>query len=212
MNQRFKIFLVVLFLAFSTGLFSQEATNNHHIRKGDGLSINVMGHPEFSLESVIVMPDGYVQFPGLGSIQAAGMSINDFTARVTEQIGKYVLNPVVTVFVSALPNQIINVVGFVNKPGQVPIFEQISLMDAISKAGGIKQIRKCKTIMIIRSDNTYEKVKVKDIFSDDITKRMAVKMLYVGDTIYVIEPKDSFNWSLLTFITQLAYIGVMIFK
>jgi hypothetical protein len=85
-------------------------------------------------------------------------------------------------------------------------------MDAISKAGGIKQIRKCKTIMIIRSDNTYEKVKVKDIFSDDITKRTAVKMLYVGDTIYVIEPKDSFNWSLLTFITQLAYIGVMIFK
>ena len=102
MNQRDKLFLVVLFLTFTTGLFSQEATNNHHIRKGDGLSINVMGHPEFSLENVIVMPDGYVQFPGLGSIQAAGMSINDFAARVTEQIGKYVLNPVVTVFVSAL--------------------------------------------------------------------------------------------------------------
>ena len=101
MNQIVKVVLALLLIAFSAGLYAQEATNNHQIRKGDGLSINVMGHPEFSLESVIVMPDGYVQFPGLGSIQAAGMSINDFTARVTEQIGKYVLNPVVTVFVSA---------------------------------------------------------------------------------------------------------------
>lgn len=210
-----KIIGILIFLWVHAAFFTlnaQSTTDNYTIRKGDGLSINVMGHPEFSLENIIVLPDGFVQFPGLGSIPAAGMSISAFTALVTESVSKFVLNPVVTVFISALPSQIINVVGYVNKPGQVPIFEQITLMDAISRAGGIKQIRKCKTIMIIRSDNSYEKVKVKDVFSKDMTKRAAVKMLYVGDTIYVIEPVESFNWSLLTFITQLAYVGLMILK
>ena len=68
MNQIVKVVLALLLIAFSAGLYAQEATNNHQIRKGDGLSINVMGHPEFSLESVIVMPDGYKSPPSIAAV------------------------------------------------------------------------------------------------------------------------------------------------
>jgi protein involved in polysaccharide export with SLBB domain len=98
----------------------------------------------------------------------------------------------------------VNVIGFVNKPGQVPVFEKISIMDAISRAGGIKFIKKCKKIIIIRADQSYEEVLVKDIYSDDVTKRK-FKLLDIGDTVYVVEPNE-LNWSKLSFFTSLGYI------
>jgi polysaccharide export outer membrane protein len=184
--------------------------DSYIIKKGDVLSVAVMGHTEFSLENVIVLPDGYIQFPGLGNIQASGMSVKLFTKLVTESVSKFVLNPIVTVFISALPSQIVNVIGYVNRPGQITIFEKISVLDAISKAGGIKFIDKCKKVMIIRANLTYEEVLVKDLFSADKSKPM-VKLLDIGDTVYVIEPKEV-NWSRLSFFTSLGYIILSVIR
>jgi len=169
-----------------------------------------MGHPEFSLENVIVLPDGYIQFPGLGNIQASGMSVKLFTKLVTESVSKFVLNPIVTVFISALPSQIVNVIGYVNRPGQITIFEKISVMDAISRAGGIKFIDKCKRVIIIRANLTYEEVLVKDLFSSDKSKPI-IKLLDIGDTVYVVEPKEV-NWSRLSFFTSLGYIILSVIR
>jgi polysaccharide export outer membrane protein len=203
LKKHLPLLLLICILQLATyNVRAQE--NDYIIKKGDVLSIAVMGHPEFSLENIIVLPDGYIQFPGLGSIQASGMSVKSFTKLVTDNVGKFVLNPVVTVFINQLPTQIINVIGFVNRPGQITIFEKVSVIDAISKAGGIKLMRKCKKVMIIRKDQSYEVLLVKDLYSDDITKR-TVKLLDVGDTVYVVEPND-FNWSRLSFFTSLAYI------
>jgi len=167
-----------------------------------------MGHPEFSLERIIVLPDGFIQFPGLGSIQASGMSVKTFTKLVTDNVSKFVLNPIVTVFIYALPSQVVNVIGYVNKPGQIPIFEKISVMDAISRAGGIKFIKKAKKIIVIRADQTYEEILVKDIFNKDKEKRIS-KLLDIGDTVYVVEPKEV-NWAQLSFFTTLGYIIISV--
>lgn len=206
-----KIISVFVMLLFCSHVKAQETDDNYVIKKGDMLIIAVMGHPEFSLENIIVLPDGYVQFPGLGSIQASGMSVKAFTKLVTESVGKYVLNPVVTVFISALPNQIINVVGYVNRPGNLPIFEPISLTEALSKCGGIKSVRKCKEIMIMRGDSVYEKIRVKDLFSDDPSIRSQIKKIYVGDTVYVVEPRE-INWSQLSFFTTLGYLVISLVR
>lgn len=178
------------------------------LRKGDVLNISVMGHPEFSLEKVLVMPDGVIQFPGLGSIQASGMTVKDFTALVTESVAKYVLNPIVTVYVSLLPNQLVNVVGYVNKPGQIVIFEPVSVIEAISKAGGIKNLKKARKVIVIRANQTYEEYAVKDLINNSKSEVAALR-LDIGDTLYLVEPKEV-NWAQLTFFTTLGYIAVNI--
>ena len=167
-----------------------------------------MAHPEFSIEKILVMPDGYVQFPGLGSLKASSMNIKDFTRQVTDSIGKYVVNPVVTVFVSMLQTQVINVIGYVNRPGQIAIFEPINIVAALSKAGGITNIKKCKKITLIHADQTIEIIKVKDLFSSKINPAKA-KLLNVGDTLYVVEP-NQVNWSQLSFFTTLGWIVVSV--
>jgi len=203
--------IVISIIFWSMISFTANAQDDSYIiKKGDVISIAVMGHPEFSLENVIVLPDGYIQFPGLGNIQASGMSVKLFTKLVTESVSKFVLNPIVTVFISALPSQIVNVIGYVNRPGQITIFEKISVMDAISRAGGIKFIDKCKRVIIIRANLTYEEVLVKDLFSSDKSKPI-IKLLDIGDTVYVVEPKEV-NWSRLSFFTSLGYIILSVIR
>jgi polysaccharide export outer membrane protein len=180
------------------------------LRKGDVLNIAVMGHPEFSLERVLVMPDGAIQFPGLGSIQASGMTVKDFTALVSQSVGRFVLNPIVTVYVSLLPNQVVNVVGYVNSPGQITIFEPVSVIEAISKARGIKNLKKAKKLIIIRANQSYEEYRVKDLFDNSKSEISALK-LDVGDTLYLVEPKE-INWSQLSFFTTLGYIVINLIR
>jgi polysaccharide export outer membrane protein len=198
--------LAFLLIVISVKSFSQE--ESYILKRGDVLTITVMGHPEFSMDKILVMPDGFVQFPGLGSIQASGLNIKEFTKLVNDNIGKYVVNPVVTVFVSLLPSQIVNVVGFVNRPGQIVIFEPITIIEALSKAGGISNVKKCKTITLIRADQSIEVIKVKDLFSSK-SNPTKTKLLNVGDTLYVVEP-NQVNWSQLSFFTTLGWIVVSV--
>lgn len=196
--------LVLVMLINTNALSAQE--ESYILRKGDLLSIAVMGHPEFSLERVLIMPDGVIQFPGLGSIQASGMTIKDFTSLVSQSVGKFVLNPIVTVHVSLLPNQVVNVVGYVNSPGQITIFEPVSVIEAISKARGIKNLKKAKKLIIIRANQSYEEYRVKDLF-DNSKSEISTLKLDVGDTLYLLEPKE-INWSQLSFFTTLGYIVI----
>lgn len=197
------IFIITLTLIFASVFQVYAQDESYVIKKGDVLNVMVMGHPEFTLEKVLVLPDGYIQFPGLGSLQASGMSVKEFTDIVSQNVSKYVVNPVVTVFVSLLPTQVMNVVGYVNRPGQIVVFEPVSVIEAISRGGGIKNIRKCKRIIIVRANQSFEEIRVKDLFSSD--KQIEVPMINVADTVYVVEPKE-FNWSQLSFFTTLGYI------
>ena len=176
------------------------------LKRGDVLEINVMQNPEFSVSGILILPDGNIQYPGLGSIRAAGLSIDEFSDTITSITRKYVVDPIVTVFIRALPNQTINVIGYVSRPGQVMLFEPTDLITVLSKVGGISNIRKCKKITIIRSDQTIETIRVEDVFRKD-GKPAVNPLLRVGDTVYVIEPNE-FNWSRLSFFTSLAQIAV----
>lgn len=201
------ISLVILLLSGVATLEAQTDTS-YVLQRGDVLEINVMEHPEFSISGLIVMPDGFVQFPGLGSIPAAGMNIKEFTKLMHSNVEKYVVNPILTVFLRTMPNQVANVVGYVNRPGQIPVFEPTDLITALSKAGGIKDVRKCKWITIVRSDQSFEKIRASKLFSSKQNGKPI--MLYVGDTVYVMEPSGSINWSFLSFLVQLGYISMQL--
>ena len=119
-------------------------TGTYVIRKGDVLDIAVMEHPEFSIAGIIVLPDGTIQYPGFGSIVAAEMTTKNLRDTLETSLEKYVVNPLVTVFIRQIRNQNINVFGYVNNPGQYQLFEGMDLVSALSLAGGIKNVKKVK--------------------------------------------------------------------
>ncbi len=198
----FQVFAAILF-CISLDLNAQ--TENYQIQRGDMLDIGVMEHPEFSVNNILVLPDGKVQFPALGFVHAADKSLMELSDTLRSQLLKYVVDPIVTIYVQKINNQYVNILGAVNKPGQYQIFEPIKVMSAISLAGGFRSVQKLKSITIIRKNGECEKLKVNN-FMDQPN---AFSSLKPGDTIY-IEPKKEFNWSRLSFITSLSYVIISI--
>ena len=135
--------LILLFWGvLLTATIASAQTVSYIIQRGDVLDVTVIEHPEFSLGSIIVLPDGFVQYPALGSVKVAGMSSAQLTDSLTKALEKYVVNPMVSIFIRKIQNQQLNIFGYVNKPGQYQLFEGIDLFSAIGLAGGLKSFKK----------------------------------------------------------------------
>ena len=195
---KYLIAIIVALIIFPCAVIAQ--TKNYTINRGDILDVVVMQHPEFSISGITVLPDGTIQYPGLGSIVAAGMSSALLRDTMEIALNRFIVDPVVTIFVRKIQSEKINIFGYVNHPGQFQIFEGVDLFSALSLAGGIKNIKKAKKITIIRMDNSVVEIRVKDFFGDKHMDIKGLPYIQVGETIYVSEPREV-NWSRLSFFT-----------
>ncbi len=64
---------------------------------GDQVEIEVYNHPELSLGTTVA-PDGTISFHHVGTIPAAGRTIEELRARLTEALATVVPSPIVSVF------------------------------------------------------------------------------------------------------------------
>ncbi|TKG95424.1 polysaccharide export protein [Puteibacter caeruleilacunae] len=177
-----------------SGLAQQE----FKIQKGDKLNITVMEHPEFEVIDVMVLPDGSVQFPAIGFIKAAGLTPSELSKNIQVALKTYVVDPIVTVYIRTIQNQQVNVLGYLNRPGQYQIFQPVSVLTGLSRAGGIKNARRVKYLKVIRANGETDQVKMKSFLRDP----NLLGDLNAGDTLFVQE-KNEFNWARLTFFTSI---------
>ena len=181
----------------------QDHQSEYIVKRGDNLSIIVMGHPEFTLNDVLVLPDGTIHYPGLGSIQVAGMATMDIKALLERSLLRYIVSPIVTIQIRRLQDQRINILGHVNNPGQYQVFDSIDLFHALSLAGGVQDYRLVNKILIIRADSGVEEVKAKHYFRKSVAKR-PIPQIHAGDTILVNSPwTKGIDWALLSFLMAL---------
>lgn len=117
---------------------------------GDTLDISVTTAPELSRTAVIIAPDGRVQMPFVGSIQAAGRTVEDVQASISETLRTELRDPRVFVAATAFDSQQIFVNGLVNQPGIYPLPGQIGLLQAIAMAGGLDRSANSKQIILLR--------------------------------------------------------------
>ena len=194
-----KHILLVLTVLFTAGnIFAQGGS--YIIQRGDVLDVVVMEHPEFSLGGITVLPDGYIQYPGLGSLKVAGLSSEILTDSLRRSLEKYVVNPMVSIYIRKIQNQQLNIYGFVNKPGQYQLYDSLDLYSAIGVAGGLKSFRKYTVATIYRANRVVEVVKLREFF-DPNQKAQKIPMVYAGDTLYIVEPRQT-NWAFLSFVTS----------
>ena len=113
--------------------------NQPRLGKSDMLSISVYDEPDLSLENIPVRPDGKISFPLVGDVQAEGRTVDELTTDISERLKQYLLAPKVTVVVQAFNSLSYTIAGEVVKPGVFPLTTNISLVDAIAKAGGLNK-------------------------------------------------------------------------
>jgi polysaccharide export outer membrane protein len=122
---------------------------NYMIGAQDVLEISVWKEPELS-HVVPVRPDGKISLPLLNDMQAAGLTPLELTGRITAGLSKFMTNPQVTVMVSQINSQRIYILGEVGRPGAFPLLPGMTLLQAISDAGGPTPFAHSKKIYLLR--------------------------------------------------------------
>ncbi len=117
----------------------------------DVISVYVWKEPDMS-KTVPVRPDGMISLPLVGQVKAAGYTPVQLQDVLTEAMKKYVSEPQVTVVVEKVASLNFNIVGEVAKPGYYPLTRPLTVLDAISLAGGFKDFAKTKKIYVLRTN------------------------------------------------------------
>lgn len=129
---------VLSFLVLSLALQAAPAATpppEYAVGSQDRLSITVVDEPALT-RVVTVGSDGSFEYPFIGQVRAAGLTIRaiqqDITTRLKE---KYLRNPQVAIEVESYRSQVVYVWGQVKIPGAVTLMGNISLTEALAKAG-----------------------------------------------------------------------------
>jgi polysaccharide export outer membrane protein len=115
----------------------------------DVLEIAVWKNQDLT-KTVIIRPDGLISMPIVGDIQAAGLSANELAQRIAERLRQFVQNPAVSVNVKELNSYSVFVVGEVLKPGKLQLKSYITILQAISMAGGFTEYAKKNRLQVVR--------------------------------------------------------------
>lgn len=107
--------------------------------KGDILSVSVYDEPELTLTGVPVRPDGMISYPLIGDVQAEARSVEELTTEISNRLREFVLEPRVSVIVTAFNSLSYVINGEVVKPGIYPLVTDVSITAAVAAAGGLKQ-------------------------------------------------------------------------
>lgn len=129
----------------------------YEIGPEDLLEISVWREEDLQRE-VLVRPDGWLTFPLVGPILAAGKTTQQLQAEITERLGKYIPDPVVTVTVRKIQGLKVFVIGKVEKPGEYVVGRYVDVLQALSLAGGLTPFADENAIKILRKEGGQEKV------------------------------------------------------
>jgi polysaccharide export outer membrane protein len=137
----------------------------YRISPADVLLISVFNEPDLSLK-VTVSPDGTINYPLLQSVQLAGLSILEAQEKLAGLLGKdYLVTPSVTIAVDQGRRHHVYLLGQVKTPGSLDIAatESLTLLQAISRAGGFTEFAARDRVMIIRSRNGRKETMVVNV-------------------------------------------------
>jgi len=131
--------LLFIFLFVSIGFHAKVFCQEYIVGDGDILTIRVYDNPELDT-TVRVGGDGMISMPLLGQIKVGGMDVSAIASYIEELLADgYLLSPQVNVFVEEYRSKKVTILGEVNRPGLNELQGSISLLELISRAGGLTE-------------------------------------------------------------------------
>lgn len=122
----------------------------YRIQPNDTLEIFVWKEPDLT-RKVLVRPDGKISFPLVQDLHAAGSSPGELKKEIEVKLKEYLTSPNVTVIVDNIQSYKVFVVGKVQKPGSILTEKPITVLQALSLAGGFQDYAKQADITVLRS-------------------------------------------------------------
>ncbi len=155
------------------------------IQPNDLLEIFVWKEPELT-RKVLVRPDGRISFPLVQDLQAAGISPAELKTVIESRLKEYLSAPNVTVVVEQIQSYRVYVIGKVQKPGIQTIEKPVTVLQALSLAGGFQDYAKDGEIVVVRKqsgENILFEFNYKDVIHGKKSEQNI--FLRTGDVVVV---------------------------
>jgi polysaccharide export outer membrane protein len=155
------------------------------IGEDDLLDISVWKEPEIA-RRVPVRSDGKISLPLVNDVVAAGLTPMRLQAQITEKLRKFLTEPQVTVTVMATNSRRVYIMGEVGRPGPMPLLANMTVLQAITTAGGLGQFANSSKIRILRTEGGKQVVysfNYKDVLAGKNPEQNII--LKPGDSIIV---------------------------
>jgi polysaccharide biosynthesis/export protein len=126
------------------------APDLYRIGAGDTVRITVYQSPDLTLETRVTEA-GVISYPLIGAIRLGGLTVNEAEAALAAALkkGEFIKNPQITVMVTQVRANQVNVLGQVGKPGRVPLdVAGMRLTDVIALAGGVATSAGSDTVIV----------------------------------------------------------------
>jgi polysaccharide export outer membrane protein len=104
----------------------------------DLITVRVFAADDIPDKPAQIDNNGSVTLPMIGSVHAAGLTVEQFQANLVTAYKKYFKDPQVTVQVNEFHSQPVSVAGNVTTPGVVQLKGNRNLMEVIGQAGGLR--------------------------------------------------------------------------
>lgn len=99
-----------------------------------------------------IRPDGYVSFPVISDILAAGRTLPELKQVIQKQYQAQVDNLTVTLILKVMKANLAYIFGEVNRPDTYLMDKNLTVSQLVSRAGGIKDTAETSTVLVISRD------------------------------------------------------------
>ena len=121
------------------------------IGAGDSLNITVWKEPTLS-GSVKVRPDGYITLPLINEVQVVGLATGQLRKMLEDKYKEFTTDPFVTIRVEGIASSEVFLVGQVGKTGAFPLVGNETLLQLLTRAGGLGVFADRSNIRVVRRD------------------------------------------------------------
>lgn len=143
------ISLLALLLSVAHSTWAQQTEPPFRLSPGDTVEVRLFFNPELN-ETAQIRPDGRISLHIAGEVELAGKTIAEATSMLEGLYKKEVRTPRVLIQVRTYAARKIYVTGEVFRPGLVSIAGPMTVLEAISEAGGVKHTGDRQLVVLIR--------------------------------------------------------------
>jgi polysaccharide export outer membrane protein len=160
----------------------------YRIGAGDVLQVIVWKEQDATVPGVVVRADGRIALPFVKEINVLGLTPAQAEGAITDRLKPFINDPDVTVIVREVHSKRIYMVGAVKHEGVIDLKYPMTVLQALSEAGGLTDFAKRKKIYVLRNQINGQQVKLYFNYDEVIHGQNMAQNIQVAPDDTVVVP------------------------